>query len=192
MDEDTVLILKAKAGDAVATDAIIDRYTWLARSVVRKYFTTNCTEEDLVQEGCLGIAKGIQTYDPDKNPNLVAYFSMCIDANIKDALRMATRRKHRVLSGAISLTSLEETGASLPAEFIYDPVHNYIEREGLDLFYRNLSALCSPFQLQVLHLYLEGYTYAEIAAVLRVTAKKVDNALAETKKKIKQNPKLFE
>ena len=190
---DVELILRAQKGDTLAMEAVISRYFWLVRSVVRKYFINNGTEEDLFQEGCISIFKAVREYDPQKNKNIISYMSMCIDSDVKDALRTATRNKHRLLNDAVSLTTLRDTNddTSTPTEYVYDPVHNYIEREGLDTFYENISKLCSELHVRVLKFYLEGYTYSEIAALTGVNEKKVDNVMTAVKKKIKDNKNLF-
>ncbi len=190
-NDDVTLILKAQKGDPLAIETVISRFFWLVRSIVRKYFITNGTEEDLFQEGCLSIFKAVREYDPEKNKNVLAYMSMCIDSDIKDALRSSTRNKHRILNESVSLTSLSETGDDTPTEYIYDPVYNYIEREGLERFYSNIATLCSELHVKVLRYYLDGYTYAEIAALTGINEKKVDNIMFNVKKKIRENKKLF-
>ena len=190
--DDKVLVMRAQNGDEVALEALILRYGWLVRSVIRKYFVASGTEEDLYQEGCLAIPKAIKRYDPEKNGNVMSYLTMCIDADIKDALRSATREKHKILNDAVSLTSLSEnTDGKVPSEYIYDPVHNFIEREGLDIFYENVGKICSELHVKILRYYLDGYTYAQIASILGIPEKKVDNAMMRVKKKIKENKNLF-
>ena len=190
--EEISLILRAKRGEAVAIEEVIRRYGWMVRSVVRKYFTPNGTEEDLEQEGAMAVFKAIKEYDPRKNDNVSAYISMCIDSAVKDALRMATRNKHRTLNEAVSLADFNENlDPPTPTEYVYDPVHNYIEREGLDTFYDNVANLCSDLHVRVLKYYLDGYTYDEIAALTGVNRKKVDNVMFTVKKKIKDNKNIF-
>ena len=191
-NEEINLILKAQKGDTVALEAVISRYFWLVRSIVRKYFITNGNEDDLFQEGCLSILKAVREYDPEKNDNILFFMSLCIEAGIRDALRAATRNKHKLLSDAVSLTSFSEnTDGAVPSEYVYDPVHNYIEREGLDTFYENVGKICSDLHVTVLKYFLEGYTYAEIASMTGITAKKVDNIMYNVKKKIKENKNIF-
>lgn len=191
-NEEINLILKAQKGDTVAMEAVISRYFWLVRSIVRKYFITNGNEDDLFQEGCLSIFKAVREYDPKKNENVVYFMSMCIESGVKDALRSATRNKHKLLSDAVSLTSFSENAdGSVPSEYVYDPVHNYIEREGLDTFYENVSKICSELHVTVLRYFLEGYTYAEIASMTGINSKKVDNIMYTVKKKIKDNKNIF-
>lgn len=183
------LVLKAQNGDAQAMEALISKYMWLARSKARKYFLSNGGYDDLLQEGLMGIFKAIRDFNPEKNDNLTAFMSMCVGSQIKDAIRTASRAKHKILNDAIALENLDN---NLPAEFIYDPIHNYIEREGVESFYRKMEGLFKPAQIEVLKYYLDGYTYVEIASFLDMPVKKVDNTLHSIKSKIKKNRELFE
>ena len=126
-DKELDLVKKAQTGDSESMEALIARYMWIARSKARKYFLVSGSYDDLLQEGLMGIFKGIRDYDPEKNDNLSAFISMCVGSQIKDAIRSSSRAKHKLLNDAVSLDGLDN---NLPSEFIYDPVHNYIERIG--------------------------------------------------------------
>lgn len=188
-DKELDLVKKAQTGDSESMEAFIARYMWIARSKARKYFLVSGSYDDLLQEGLMGIFKGIRDYDPEKNDNLSAFISMCVGSQIKDAIRSSSRAKHKLLNDAVSLDGLDN---NLPSEFIYDPVHNYIEREGVDSFYRKMSQLFKPEQLKILKYYFEGYTYTEISDLTGIPVKKVDNTLHQIKTKIKKNKDLFE
>ena len=58
---DIELVKKAQKGDLDAQETLIARYAWLARSKARNYFLEGGTQEDLAQEGMLGIWKAIIT-----------------------------------------------------------------------------------------------------------------------------------
>ena len=182
------LIEKAQKGDSVSMEALICKYMWLARSKARKYFLVSGGYDDLLQEGLMGIFKAIRAFDAEKNESLTAFISMCISSQIKDAIRASSRAKHKLLNEAVSLTTLED---NIPPEYIIDPIHNFIEKEGVESFYAKLNKLFSPIQLDVLKYYLEGYTYSEIANIVNLSPKKVDNTLHGIKNKIKKNKEMF-
>jgi len=186
--EDYDLVRRAQTGDSVAMEALIKKYMWLARSIARKYFLSNGSYDDLLQEGLMGLFHAVRNFDPNKNDNLIGFMSMCIGSAIKDAVRSSSRVKNRILSEA---TTLENFDQNVPVEYVYDPVHNYIEREGAEHFYEKMNELFKPFQLTVLRYYLEGYTYVEIAELLDQPVKKIDNTLHQIKLKIRKNRDLF-
>lgn len=188
-DKELELVIKAQNGDAYSMEILIAKYIWLARSKARKYFLASGGYDDLLQEGLMGIFKAIRDFNPEKNDNLTAFMSMCIGSQIKDAIRSSSRSKHRLLNDAVSIDALD---SNLPNDLVYDPIHNYIEREGVENFYRKMETLFKPVQLKVLKYYLEGYTYTEIAELTSMPVKKVDNTLHLIKSKIKKNKELFE
>ena len=186
--EDYEWVARARNGDSAAMEAVIKKYMWLARSIARKYFLNNGSYDDLLQEGLMGLFHAVRTFDPEKNDNLVGFMSMCVSSSIKDAVRSSSRMKNRILSEA---TTLENFDRDVPVEYVYDPVHNYIEREGVEHFYEKMNELFKPFHLTVLKYYLEGYTYVEIAEILGQPVKKIDNTLHQIKQKIRKNSDLF-
>ena len=186
--EDLDLVAKAQAGDLYAQEVLITRYAWIARSKARNYFLEGGSRDDLVQEGMIGIWKAIRDFDIKKNDNFIAFVNMCVASQIKDALRTHNRIKNKMLNEAVSLTAFDE---NISPEYVGDPIGNYIEQEGMDGFYEKLRALCSEQQMTVLKYYFEGYTYSEIASIMNLPTKKIDNVLLAVKKKIKQNKELF-
>jgi len=186
--EEIILIKKARAGDAQSLEAIVKKYMWLAVSKARKFYLVGGSYEDLLQEGLMGILKAVNDYDPDKNENPAAFISMCVKSKITDAVRKFHRLKHAPLNAA---TDIEDTTVT-PREYVSDPIDDYIERESLDGFYANLNKILTKAQIEVLKFYLEGYSYAEIAALTKQTAKKIDNTLFSIKNKIKSGKKTFD
>lgn len=182
------LVKKAQKGDSVSMEALICKYMWLARSKARKYFLVSGGYDDLLQEGLMGIFKAIRAYDEEKNESLTAFIAMCVGSQMKDAIRASSRAKHKLLNDAISLTALED---NVPAEYVVDPINNFIENEGVESFYVKLNKLFLPHQLNVLKYYMEGYTYLEIADMVDLSPKKVDNTLHSIKNKIKKNKEMF-
>lgn len=186
--EDAALVKRAQNGDLEAQEALIVKYMWLARSKARNYFLEGGTQDDLMQEGLLGLWKAIKDYDETKNDSFMSFASMCIVSRITDTLRTQTRQKNKTLNEAVSLSEL---GDSCVKDYGNDPISDYIVRDGTESFYEIIEQICTEEQIKVLKLYLEGYTYAEIASMTGLSSKKVDNVLLAIKKKIKQNKELF-
>ena len=186
--EDAALVKRAQSGDLEAQEALIVKYMWLARSKARNYFLEGGTQDDLMQEGLLGLWKAIKDYDETKNDSFMSFASMCIVSRITDILRTQTRQKNKTLNEAVSLSEL---GDSCVKDYGNDPISDYIVRDGTESFYEIIEKMCTEEQIKVLKLYLEGYTYAEIASMTGLSSKKVDNVLLAIKKKIKQNKELF-
>lgn len=187
--DDLTLVRKAQSGDSVSVEILLKRYQGMARAKARKYFLTDGTFEDLYQEGLLGIFKAIQDFNSDKNDNFPGFVSVCVGRKIIDAIRTSTREKHKMLSNAVSIYSLDENIAD---NYSGDPLSQYTVIENTENFYEKLSCLLKPAQLKILKFYLEGYSYNEIAGKMDLPVKKIDNTLHAVKIKIKKNKDIFD
>ena len=83
-DELNILIARAKNGDMIAKNTIIESNIGLVKSIARIYihlFKGN-TFDDLVQEGMLGLLNAIDRYDPNKGASFSTYASWWIKQSI--------------------------------------------------------------------------------------------------------------
>jgi len=67
------LCARARGGDVVARDAIVDRYMPLAAKVARMYVRPLVPLEDCMQLALLGLLNAIQTYRPERGMSFVAF-----------------------------------------------------------------------------------------------------------------------
>lgn len=181
--DDNELIRLCKKGEDEAFTCLLTRYKWLVSAISRKYFVISDEfKEDIIQEGTIGLHRAIMTYNDDKNVTFKAYANTCIKRAILDVIRLMEREKHKVLSNHVSLQDLPDgEGISDSPEFIYISLENSNElRDTM------LSCLNKP-QQKLLELFLDGYSYMEIAQKLNKDVKYVDNTLQQIKKKIRKN-----
>ena len=83
-------------GDIKARDKLIEHNLRLVVFLAKKYENTKIDLEDLVSIGTLGLIKGVNTYQNDKNIKLATYASRCIDNEILMYLRKTKRKKGEV------------------------------------------------------------------------------------------------
>jgi len=69
-------------GDEKARAILIERNLRLVAHIIKKYYTQNCDQDDLIQIGSVGLIKGISTYKPEKKVRLATYASRCIENEI--------------------------------------------------------------------------------------------------------------
>ena len=74
-------------GDMKARDKLIEHNLRLVVFLAKKYENTKIDLEDLVSIGTIGLIKGVNTYQNDKNIKLATYVSRCIDNEILMYLR---------------------------------------------------------------------------------------------------------
>lgn len=195
--EECLLLQKAQAGDAESIEKLIVKYKFLVRSIARaKFFLLSGGDgEDLVQEGTIGFLKAVSEYSHQKSKGCFASFaSICIKSKITDAMRAYSRDKHKALNTATNLLAgetEEEYLVDTVGSGVADPVSNYIDQEDRQQFYFKVDSVLSQRQSSILKLYLEGYSYKEIADKLNVKPKTVDNLLKSAKDKIKKAETIF-
>lgn len=101
-------------GDMKARDKLIEHNLRLVVFLAKKYENTKIDLEDLVSIGTIGLIKGVNTYQNDKNIKLATYVSRCIDNEILMYLRK-TKKKRTEVSFEDSL-SFDSEGNELHLE----------------------------------------------------------------------------
>ena len=189
---DEQLIGLYREGDGRAMDALLARYRNFARSKARSYFLVGADKEDIVQEAMIGLYKAVRDFNADRETSFRAFADVCITRQIITAIKMATRQKHIPLNTYVSLSKPlatdEEPDRALmdvlqPRE-VTDPADLVISTEELRSMKLAFAEILSDFEIEVLHLYVEGKSYQEIAALLSRQLKAVDNALQRIKRKV--------
>ena len=58
------------------------RLPFLLLPALKKYYTPNGDQDDLISIGTIGLIKGVSTFKPDKKVRLATYASRCIENEI--------------------------------------------------------------------------------------------------------------
>ncbi|MCX8007814.1 MAG: RNA polymerase sporulation sigma factor SigH [Coriobacteriia bacterium] len=191
-DEEEALILAAQSGDDQASAEILRRYRGFVRCKARSYFLAGADREDVIQEGMIGLYKAIRDFDPSKQSSFRSFAELCVTRQLITAIKSATRQKHSPLNSYVSLSrtaSTEEEGDRVLADIlaareVCDPAELVIAAwEATDIREGFLRAL-SPFESEVLRLYVNGKSYQEVAQTLGRHTKAVDNAIQRIKRKV--------
>ncbi|NLJ55940.1 MAG: sigma-70 family RNA polymerase sigma factor [Firmicutes bacterium] len=81
------LYYKNKEGDPQAKEKLISFNLPLVHALCRRYPAQTVGYEDIFQEGCIGLLKALQKYDPEKGAKFSTYAVPFILGNIKACLR---------------------------------------------------------------------------------------------------------
>ena len=73
---------KMKNGDDAARKTLIERNLRLVAHVVKKYYTPNLDQDDLISVGTIGLIKGVNSFNPQKSTKLSTYCARCIENEI--------------------------------------------------------------------------------------------------------------
>ena len=195
---DEELIVRLRDGESAITDYIMEKYKNLVRSKAKSMYILGADQEDLIQEGMIGLFKAVRDYDTGRDASFFTFADLCVSRQMYAAIQAAGRQKHAPLNTYISLyasafesDSLDkgEEGElinSVISQSERNPEEVLIDRENVELLERTIDKELSSFEKQVLDLYLTGMKYSQIAKVLGRDDKSTDNALQRIKTKLKK------
>lgn len=79
-------------GDMDARKILIERNLRLVAHISKKYVSTGVELDDLISIGCIGLIKGINSFNAEKSIKLATYTSKCIENEILMYLRSNKKR----------------------------------------------------------------------------------------------------
>ena len=80
--EEREYLLKSAQGDINARNKLVEHNLRLVAHIIKKYYSTQNDQDDLVSIGTIGLIKAINTFDINKNIKLSSYASRCIENEI--------------------------------------------------------------------------------------------------------------
>lgn len=190
MKTDEELIVLSKQGSDKATQDLFERYKSTIQKISRGYFLFGADDEDLIQEGMIGLYKAVLGYDKQKEASFKTFANICIRRNILSAIKKSNTQKNKVLNESLSLSGLKNFEEEDEGQ-LYLPTNTksvdqkLIEQENLKEVKKQIQEKLSSFEISVLSLYLKGMSYEEMAKHLDAPKKSVDNALSRIKSKLK-------
>lgn len=189
---DEELIVLYRDGNESAIDFIFERYKNLVRKKAKAMFLAGGDNDDLIQEGMIGLYKAVRDYSAGKGASFATFASMCINRQMITAVTASNRKKNTPLNTYVSFDAPagndEDSDMKLvdilQPETEQNPEKLLIDKERAEDLQTRLFTLLSPFEMQVLNLYLEGMDYLQIAEELKKSAKSIDNALQRIRSKV--------
>lgn len=184
-DEELIAELRDNRDEII--DYLLEKYKSLVRKHANALYLIGGDTDDLIQEGMIGLFKAVRDYQPDREASFQSFANLCIDRQIYSAIKSSNRQKHQPLNTYVSLSS-SETEEDLRDTYAEhdNPESILIDRENVSALENEMEKSLSSLENRVLHLYLEGNSYIEIAEILGKTPKSIDNALRRIRKKIKK------
>ena len=192
---DEELIHRLRGGEEPVMDYICDKYKNLVRSKAKSMYILGGDNEDLIQEGMIGLFKAVRDYDSGRDASFYTFADLCISRQMYTAVQAAKRQKHIPLNTYVSLysNSAETEGSeernlleALADRSGLNPEELFLDKERVNYLENVIENELSGFEKQVFDLYMTGMSYTQIAKVLGRDEKSTDNALQRLKGKIKK------
>lgn len=189
---DEQLLCDYKNGNQEIMDYLMVKYKSMVRKKARAMYLLGGENEDLIQEGMIGLIKAVRDFDVTQKTSFSSFAELCVSRQMYSAIEVSNRKKHLPLNSYVSLYEDSEEvgeGRSLPlidtieSSKENDPEVLYFGKEYTEAFAEQLKELLSPLENHVLYLHLMGTDYRTIAELLGKSPKSVDNALQRIKTK---------
>lgn len=190
---DEQLLRKLREGESDITDYIMDKYKYLVRKKAKAMYLLGGENDDLIQEGMIGLFKAVRDYDVNQETSFYSFADLCISRQMYTAIKLSQRQKHMPLNSYVSLYEQKEDVNEekqqplielLQAEKDNNPEELFLDKEYFAMMEQELKNRLSDLESRVLHLYLLGEDYRSIAQLLNKNPKSIDNALQRIKQKM--------
>ena len=96
---DEELIASYRAGNGQALASLMEAYQPMIRSLSSQYFLADGDNDDLIQEGQIGLFKAITKFDPGLDTKFSSYAYICIKGEIRHAVERSNRMYNLILNG---------------------------------------------------------------------------------------------
>lgn len=175
-----------------AFSIMIDKYQPLinkyASYYAKKFQVQGIEKEELIQEGIVGLVNAINSYMDQDRCIFYTFANLIIKREMERYIKKNMRIKHLLLSNATSISESIGVDDLIIEDTIYDEKdlvemlieNNYHEKILYDFKYE-----LSDIQSQIYELRLNHFTNKEIAKLLDISYKSVDNSIRLMKNKFK-------
>ena len=103
MMADEELIRCLRNGEKEITEYIINKYKNLVKEKAKAMFLHGGDNDDLIQEGMIGLFKAIRDYDEEQETSFYHFAELCISRQMYTAIEASKRQKHIPLNSYVSI-----------------------------------------------------------------------------------------
>lgn len=188
---DEQLIRKLREGDHAITDYLMEKYKGMVRKEAKAMYLLGGENDDLIQEGMIGLFKAVQDYDTGQDASFYSFARLCVRRQLYSAIEASRRKKHSPLNSYISIYEKENAEEGEGAKLMdtieagreSDPEQAFLSKDNARRIEEELEESLSDLERRVLYLHLLGTDYRTIARLLDKSPKTVDNAIQRIKAK---------
>lgn len=190
MYTDEQLIRNFRDGEKEIMDYLMDKYKNLVRKEAKAMYLLGGENDDLIQEGMIGLFKAVQDYNTEQEISFYSFAKLCIRRQMYSAIEASRRKKHIPLNSYVSLYEKAEEGKegrvldTIEAGAESNPEQAMISKEYMTAMENELGQRLSELERRVMYLHLLGTDYKTIAELLHKSPKAIDNALQRIKAKV--------
>lgn len=177
-----------------ANEILYDKYKPIIISIAKKMinYCPNSGNDlnDLIQEGMIALNFAIETFDDCKETTFYTYAKTCIKRRLVSVIIKSKRLKNKFLNESVSLEQVDDETEIKLENFLgdnsYNPEQILINHELNKEMIEKVRESLTDLEEQVFDLKINDFTYREIAEILEMNPKAVDNATQRIRNKIKE------
>ncbi len=178
--DDEILVDLSRKGDRTALDELSERYMKYAEKKAFAFLNRGMEYDDIVQTAMLGFLSALYSYNGENGVKFVTFVSRCMDNAVLNSIEHINARKR---NPGQAVLSYEE--ADLSYLIGEGPEEEFFSKERLKAVFRAIDTVLNEYEKKVILLYIQGYTYREIADISETDYKKVDKAMQSLRKKLR-------
>lgn len=95
-EEEQLYLARLATGDLAARNVLVEHNLRLVAHIVKKYYTQESEQDDLISIGTIGLIKGISSFNAEKNTRLATYAARCIENEILMYFRSRKKTQNEV------------------------------------------------------------------------------------------------
>lgn len=175
---DEELVERINSGDYSLFSELIDRLMPHIVAVAVSHRDLITDTENLIGEGTLAVFDAVKSYESGKS-SFKTFACVCIDRAIGARVTSALAKKRIPDRLVTSIDDVEIQVSDNPESIV-------IRKEEENSLGISLKNILSELELNVLNLFMQGYSYSVISEKLGVTQKSVDGALRRIRGKLKR------
>ncbi|MFR1952791.1 MAG: RNA polymerase sporulation sigma factor SigH [Lachnospiraceae bacterium] len=188
---DEELLRRMHNGDKKVIDYLMVKYKNLVRKKAKALFLIGADNDDLIQEGMIGLFKAIRDYQEEKDSSFYHFAEICISRQMYTAMEASQRKKHAPLNSYVSLDEEPDNDGQIPLTEVLQSLTNgnpedmVIDQENVEAFQKKIEKCLSKMEKEVIALTLQGLDYHQVAQIMDKSPKSIDNALQRIKGKLR-------
>ena len=114
----------------------VKKYGKEIKTISNKYYIPNGSNEDLFQEGLIGVIEAVNSYDfshgDENSESFKKFVLMCAKRQILDAIKKSNRKKNEPLNNYVSFDkSFDDISVNNASIVQFNPEDNYILKESI-------------------------------------------------------------
>ena len=190
---DEQLIELLREGKTEITDYLMEKYKDMVRKQARAMYLWGGENDDLIQEGMIGLFKAVQDYDPKEGASFSSFAGLCVSRQMYTAIKASQRKKHLPLNSYVSIFDSEDEESpnrqiieNILADDVQNPENVWIDAEKTEQIVEQIIKNLSKMELEVFFYMVQGLDYHTIAVKMDKTEKNIDNAIQRIRQKVRR------